>query len=145
MDDLAKRHLVVEDDALAGTVLEMLEHAAPILAELHHRADIDGRDDDRQLHERLRDRFDGGGIRQQGRIVDVRRATTTEMDLVLDSRRGRDQLELELALEALLHDLEMQQAQEATPKAEAERRRVLGLVRKSGVVQLQLLERLLQV
>src|SRR5712692_10466683 len=54
VDDLAERNLVLEDDAIAGPMLEMLEGSAPVLAELHHRADVRGRDDDRQLHEWLR-------------------------------------------------------------------------------------------
>ena len=67
------------------------------------------------------------------------------VDLVLDGRRGRDELELELALQSLLHDLQVQQSEEAAAETEAERRGVFGLVRKRGVVQLQLLERLLEV
>src|SRR5438309_643880 len=64
---------------------------------------------------------------------------------ILDRRRRRDQVELELALQALLDDLEMQQPEEAAAKAEAEGGGVLGLVRERGVVQLQLLQGLLQV
>ena len=42
-------------------------------------------------------------------------------DQVLDARRGGDQREVELALEALLDDLHVQQAEEPAAEAEAER------------------------
>ena len=64
---------------------------------------------------------------------------------VLDARRGGDQREVELALEALLHDLHVEQAEEAAAEAEPERARRLGLVRDRRVVELQLLQALAQV
>jgi hypothetical protein len=42
------------------------------------------------------------------------------------ARRGRDQVHVELALEPLLHDLHVQQAEEAAAEAEAERLDVSG-------------------
>ncbi len=63
------------------------------------------------------------------------------LDAVGDVRRGHDQVEVELALEPLAHDLHVQQAEEAAAEAEAERLRRLGLVEERGVVQLQPLER----
>ena len=61
-----------------------------------------------------------------------------------DVRRGHEQVEVELALEPLAHDLHVQQAEEAAAEAEAERLRRLRLVEERGVVQLQLLERVAQ-
>jgi len=43
-------------------------------------------------------------------------------DLVDHRRRGRDEVEVELALQPLLDDFEVQQAEEAAAEAEAERR-----------------------
>ena len=60
------------------------------------------------------------------------------------ARRRRHQVHVVLALEPLLHDLHVQQAEEAAAEAEAERRRRLRLVEERGVVQPQLLERLAQ-
>ena len=65
-------------------------------------------------------------------------------DAVGDVRRGHEQVEVELALEPLAHDLHVQQAEEAAAEAEAERLRRLGLVEERRVVQLQLLERVAQ-
>ena len=62
-----------------------------------------------------------------------------------DVGRGGDQVEAELALEALADDLEVQQAEEAAAEAEAERDGGLRLVDQRGVVELQLVERVAQV
>jgi hypothetical protein len=66
-------------------------------------------------------------------------------DAVAHGRRGGDQVEVVLALEALLDDLGVEEAEETAAEAEAERAARLGLVRERRVVQLQLLERVLQV
>ena len=50
-----------------------------------------------------------------------------------------------LALEALAHDVHVQQAEEAAAKAEAQRLGHLRLPRQRGVVELELLERVAQV
>ena len=66
-------------------------------------------------------------------------------DVVDDRGRGRDEVEVELALEPLLDDLEMQQAEEAAAEAEAERGGGLHLVGEAGVVEPQLAHRGAQV
>ena len=58
-----------------------------------------------------------------------------QRDLVDDRGRGRDEIEVELALEPLLDDLEMQEPEKAAAEAEAERGGRLHLVRKAGVVE----------
>ena len=63
-------------------------------------------------------------------------------DVVLDRRRRRDEVEVELALEALLDDLHVEQAEEAAAEPEAERDRALRLVGEARVVEVELLERL---
>ena len=54
------------------------------------------------------------------------------------------EIEIELALEPLLHDLHVQQAEEAAAEAEAERGGRLRLVVQRRVVQLELLQRVAQ-
>ena len=49
-------------------------------------------------------------------------------DAVGDGGRGHEQVEVELALEALADDLHVEEAEEAAAEAEAERLRGLGLV-----------------
>ena len=67
-----------------------------------------------------------------------------QMDAIDDRRRGGDQIEIELALQPLLDDLEMQQAEKAAAEAEAQRRRGLGLVLEARVVEAQLGEAVAQ-
>jgi hypothetical protein len=83
--------------------------------------------------------------RQVGRVVDQLHLAVGLVHPVLDRRGGGDEREVELALEALLHDLHVQQAEEAAAEAEAERTGRLGLVGDRRVVELQLLEALAQV
>ena len=71
-----------------------------------------------------------------------RRPSTTR---VAHGRRGDDQVEVVLALEPLLDDLAVQEAEEAAAEAEAERGARLGLVAERRVVEPELLERGLQV
>ena len=64
--------------------------------------------------------------------------------LVDHAGRGRDQVLVEFALQPLLHDLHVQQAQEAAAKAEAQRLADLGLVVQRRIVELELFERIAQ-
>ena len=61
-----------------------------------------------------------------------------------DVRCGDDQVEVELALEPLAHDLHVEKPEKTTAEAEAERPRRLRLVEERGVVQLQALQRVAQ-
>ena len=54
--------------------------------------------------------------------------------------RGSDEIEVVFALEALLHNFHVQQAEEANAEAETQRRGHFRFVDQSGVIQLQLLQ-----
>ena len=84
------------------------------------------------------------GIGQLRRAVDLVHHAVGRRHAVEHARRGRDQVHVELALEPLLDDLHVQQAEEAAAEAEAERRRRLRLEEERRVVQPQLLERVAQ-
>ena len=66
------------------------------------------------------------------------------IDLEADAGRGDDEREIELPLEPLLHDLEVQHAEEPAAEPVTERERRLRLEVERGVVQAQLLERVAQ-
>src|SRR5947207_520828 len=145
VDDLAQRDLVLDHAPVAWPVFEVLERPSALLAELHHRPHISGWSDDGQLHVGLCDGFDHRWIRQQRRVVNLDYPATFQLDAILDGGSGCDQVELELALQSLLDDLEMKKAEEATAKTKSEGGRVLRLERKCPVVELQLLQRLFEV
>src|SRR6185437_13669650 len=62
------------------------------------------------------------------------------MHLVDDARRGGDEVEVILAGQPLLDDLEVEEAEEAAPEPEAERRAGLHLEAERGVVEAELVE-----
>ena len=103
------------------------------------------RRDDAELDPRLLDRFDVGRVREQRRVVDRDHAAAERpVDVVLDRRRRGDELEVELALEPLLDDLHVEEAEKPAAEAEPERHRALRLVGERGVVEVELLEGLAQ-
>ena len=79
---------------------------------------------------------------------DCRRTTTVAVGarhLVDHGRGAGDQLELVFALEPLLHDVHVQQAEEAAAEAEAQRAGDFRLVVQRRVVEPQLRERVAKV
>ena len=143
-DDLGQRQVV--DHLLA--LLDRLhrdEDPAPVLAERHHRAHAVVGHQDRRADVGLLDALDRGRRREAGRRAHREDGPGGGGDPVLHVRRGRQQLQVVLALEALAHDVHVQQAEEPAAEAEAERRRGLGLVAQRGVVQREALEGVAQV
>ena len=67
-----------------------------------------------------------------------------QRDLVPHARRRRDQVEIVLALQPLLDDLQMQQAQKSAAETKAQRDRALRLEVEARIVQPQLLKRIAQ-
>ena len=120
----------------------MVEAPAALVRELHDRADVVLGDDHRRLHVRLLDLLELA--RHLRRVVHLDLLTCARRRAVGDVRRGDEEVEVELALEALADDLHVQEAEEAAAEPEAERLRRLGLVRERAVVQLQPLERVAQ-
>ena len=138
-DDLRERQLVRQVDTILRQVLEVVEAAAALVVQLHHRADVFLRDDDRGLDVRL---FDLVDLRRHVRgCVHLPPFAVWRLHPVGHVRRRHEQVEIELALEPLADDLHVQKAEEAAPEAEAERLGRLRLVEQRRVVQLQALER----
>ena len=77
--------------------------------------------EDRGADVGLADLGDARRVGHVGRVVDRGSRAVGERDLELDRRHRRHQLEVVLALEALAHDVHVQQAEEAAAEAEAER------------------------
>jgi hypothetical protein len=100
---------------------------------------------DVRLDDRLADLADLAQLRQVGRVVDLDGLAVVLQHLVDDRRRGGDQVQVVLALQALLDDLHVQHAEEAAAEAEAQRLRGLGLVEQRGVVEPELAQGIAQV
>ncbi len=83
-----------------------------------------------------------------GNFVGLSTCSTSPAVVVMrnsHARRGGDQVDVEFALEALLHDFHVQQAQKSAAEAESQRHGSFRLVEKCGVVQLQFAERVAQI
>ena len=113
------------------------ERAAAVLDERHDVADELGGRDDGRLDIGLLDLLDEAGVGHLDRVVDGVALPALVGDAVFHARRGGDQRKVELAFEALLNDLHVEEPEVAAAEAEAERVRVVRLIDERGVVQAQ--------
>src|SRR5438552_1205780 len=143
-DDLPQRELPAELDAGRVYVVHPPVHAAPLLAELHDRADVLCRGQDPRLDVRLLDVVHFGAVRHQARVFDRLHRAVSAMNVVFHVRDRADQVEVELPFEPLAHDLHVQQAEEPAAEPEAQGHRRLRLVVQRSIVELQLGERVPQ-
>ena len=137
-----------------------MQRAAAALAQLHDRADVVARGDDRGPHHGLVDRLDlaagvalrvlargGVAVDAAGEVAGVGHpdlAAAFHDDAVDDVRGGGDERQVPLALQPLPDDLHVQQAEEPAAEPEAERGARLRLVDQRGVVEPELVERVPQ-
>ncbi len=84
--------------------------------------------------------FDVGGFGPARGIVHLDHFAVGERDVVAHAGRGGDQIEFVLALQPLLNDLHVQQAEKAAAEAEAQGHRTLRLEEERGVVEAKLLQ-----
>ena len=118
--DFVEGQLVVQHDARAADVLEIFLLAALFFDQLQNSADIFLVGEDRGEDDRLFDFGDFARIGPARRIVDFDDLAVGRGDFVADAGRGGDEVEVVFALETLLNDLHVQQAEEAAAEAEAE-------------------------
>ena len=120
----------------------MVEPSAAVVVQLHDGSDVVLRDDacgaDVGLVDAL---WIGWHVR---RAVNLDFLAGLREDAVGHVRSGDEEIEIELALEALADDVHVQEPEEATAEAEAQRLRSLGLVEEGSVVELELFERIAQ-
>ena len=138
--DLIQGEHAVQHHALRVDRLRPLHHSATVHHNAHHVADhLRGRDDAR-LEDRLGNRLKNGRIGHLQGIVEVLLLAALELQLVDDARARRDDVETELAAEALLHDLHVKKPEESAAETEAESQGALVVERERRVVQMQLLK-----
>ena len=114
-----QRHLIVQGYTISGDELHINKFAAALLAELHQRTIVNIRRIDFKLHIGLFDRFTLLWIGQGGRVIH-HQGTAIDHGHLIDHRRCCDnQIQVVLTLEALLHNLHVQQAQESATKTKA--------------------------
>ena len=130
---------------VGGKVRHILKNAAAVLAELHNRADIVGGRIDMRIRHRLLTVINTRGVWVMGGIVDFNAFAIRHVDSIDDARDRGHQIEIVFALQPLLDDLQMQKAQKAAPKAEAQCAGGFRLIGEGGVIELQLFQCVAQI
>ena len=143
-DDFVQRQLVVQHDARGTDVLESLLLAALFFDQLENSADVFFVGENRGEDDGLFDLGDLAGIGPARRVVDFDHACRRFGDLVAHAGSGGDEVEIEFALQALLDDFHVEQAEEAAAEAEAERDGAFRLEEERRIVEAQFLQRFAQ-
>ena len=143
-NNFIERHLVGQHDPRGRKIFKRFLRAALFLAQLQDGPHRFFRSDDHRDDERFLDGRNLAGRREFRGIIHFHQVPRGGQDAVTHAGRRGDQVDVELALQALLHDLHVQQAQEAAAESKAQRGRGFRLVKKSRVVQAQFSQRVAQ-
>ena len=142
--DLIQGQLVGDHHAGVRDVLEVLLPTALLFDQLQDAAHIlfvrQNLGDDDGLFNHL----DLGGIRPARRIINFTLGAIGQRDLVANAGRGSDEVEVVLALQPLLDNLQMEQPEESTAESKPQRHGTLRLEGEAGVVEPQLFKRIAQ-
>ena len=103
-----------------GDIAHILKDPPPILAHIHNGAHKLAGNINIAVRKRLLAVVNQGRIRVIGGIVDLHHGAVGHVDLVDHRGHGGNQIQVVLSLQALLNDLQMQEAQKATAKAKAQ-------------------------
>ena len=117
--DFVHRQIVSQHD-LTTHILHIDLHAALLVTQSHDVADILLRHKNGRSNNRLKNGFDAADVGQFGRIFDFDFFAAFQHDFVNHRRRGGNQIHVKLALQAFLHDFQVQQTQETAAEAEAQ-------------------------
>src|SRR5262249_9582813 len=138
--DLVQRQLVGQHHPRGAYVFKSFLLASLFLHQLENAADIlfvgENRGDDHRL-------FHLGNLTLRGpagRIVHVHDFAIGLGHVIANARRGGDEVEPELALQTLLNDLHVQEAEKAAAKAKAQRGRALRFEEERRIVEPQLFQ-----
>ncbi len=124
-------------------VPHVLERAPALLAQLHDRPQVGRRRNDRGQHERLLNVVVGTRLWHLAWVVHRQNLGTLDHAELHVGSRG-DELQVELALQALLHDVHVEEPEEAASEAEPKGERGLRLIDQGRVGELELIERVVQ-
>ena len=137
-DNLTERQRIVNHYTRIVKIGHVVIFAAFFLAQLHNRADIILRHDNRCVYVRLLNMVYNRRVREERRIVDHLHIAVGAEHLINNVRCCRNQAQVIFTLQALLDNVHMQKSQEAAAEAKAQRCRGLRLEYERSIVQLQL-------
>ena len=134
-NDLVERKLVGEQDAGRGYILEVDLAAALFLDEFEDAANVFLVGENFGHDDRLANRLDIGGLGPARGIIDLDNAAVGQRDVVAHPRSGGDQIQFVLALQPLLNNLHMKQAEKSAAEAESQGDRALRLEEERRIVE----------
>jgi len=141
-DELGQGDVEVHLDGLLGEIDHVLRHTAMLDDELQHGTRELGRYDDLGLEEGVLDALDARRLGQVLRALDLCHGAVRLVHVIVHGGAGGNEVEVELTLKTLLHDLHVEEAEKAHAKAKAQRHGRLGGPDKRRIVDVQLLERI---
>ncbi len=143
--DFGKRKVVFEDDLRLVDVFHGLERAALFFAKRHHGADIFLWRKDLCLHVRFFDVVVAASVGELGGAFYFHHGAVAHVNVVFHVRHGRDDVHVEFAVEAFLHDFHVQQSEESRAEAKAERFGCFRFPAEGRIVQAELFEGFAQI
>src|SRR5215469_9842295 len=120
-NNFIQRQLVNQEHASGTDIFEFFLRAALLFEQFQDFAEEFLAGNDGRVNDRLFDLLNLGWVRKFRRIIDLEHSPVDRRDLISETGRGGDEVDLKFALEALLHDFKVQQSQESAAKAESER------------------------
>ena len=141
--NLTQRHFVGQHDLLA-VVSHVQLHAALLVGQRHDRADIVLRHIQMHSNDRLANLGYSTAIGNFRWIFNFDELPIDLEHFIHHARRGGNQVLVKLALQPLLHDFHVQQAQEAAAKAKPQRLADFRLVMQRRIIELELFQRIAQ-
>ena len=141
--DFGQRHLVGQYN-LAALVGHVHLYTAFLVGQRHHHAYVLLRHVEMHCHDRLANFFHAAGIGHLGGVFHHGDGAVRAGHLVDHAGRGGDQVLVKLALQTLLHNFHVQQAQKSASEPKTQCLRYLGLVVQRGIVELELFKRIAQ-
>ncbi len=119
-------------------------HATLVRTQRDDRADVFLRHVQIDMHDRFANLLDLGHVRHLGRVIHHQHRAVALHHFIDHRRCGGNQVHVELALQPLLHDLHVQQAEETATETEAQGLRHFRLILQRSVIQLELFQRIAQ-
>ena len=143
--DFGERQVVLEDDLRLVDVFHCLELAALLVAECHERThEFLGRKDLR-FHVGFLDVVVAACVGELGRALDFHHRAVAHVHVVFHVRHSRDDVHVEFAVEAFLHDFHVQQPEEPGTEAKAQCLGGFRFPADGRIVQAEFLEGFAQV
>ena len=119
-DDFAQRHVVIDFHTVARDVLLLHQLAALAQAECHDGTYVVRRGDDRRTDVRFLNVVNHRDVGHAAGVVHFHDVSLFVVHVVGHVGHGGDDVHVELAVQALLHNLHVEQSQEAAAEAEAQ-------------------------